>query len=74
MTLDPTLIDDFIDRWKVSGGNEMANFQSFAGELVVVAHHLQRENCLDLDGLLKVDQNAFSRIIDIIDALDHPNP
>ena len=25
---------DFIKRWKGSGGNEMANFQSFAGELV----------------------------------------
>ncbi|CAE7866486.1 yeeA [Symbiodinium microadriaticum] len=27
-------VDVFIDRWKSSGGNEMANFQSFAGELV----------------------------------------
>ncbi|MDQ2089758.1 class I SAM-dependent DNA methyltransferase [Marimonas arenosa] len=27
-------IEEFIERWKKSGGNEMANFQSFAGELV----------------------------------------
>ena len=27
-------LDDFITRWKVSGGNEMANFQSFANDLV----------------------------------------
>lgn len=26
-------IDDFITRWTTSGGNEMANFQSFASEL-----------------------------------------
>lgn len=27
-------LDEFIARWKSSGGNEMANFQSFASELV----------------------------------------
>jgi len=26
-------VDDFITRWKPSGGNEIANFQSFAAEL-----------------------------------------
>ncbi len=26
-------VEDFIDRWSVSGGNEMANFQTFAAEL-----------------------------------------
>ena len=26
-------VEDFIARWSVSGGSEMANFQSFAGEL-----------------------------------------
>ncbi|WP_407493984.1 class I SAM-dependent DNA methyltransferase [Pseudooceanicola sp. MF1-13] len=29
-------LDAFIERWKASGGNEMANFQSFAGELVQI--------------------------------------
>ncbi|MEZ5725634.1 MAG: type IIL restriction-modification enzyme MmeI [Paracoccaceae bacterium] len=29
-----TDLDGFIHRWRASGGNEMANFQSFAGELV----------------------------------------
>jgi hypothetical protein len=26
-------VDEFIDRWRPSGGSEMANFQSFANEL-----------------------------------------
>jgi len=34
MKLPEPNIQEFIDRWKGSGGNEMANFQSFANELV----------------------------------------
>lgn len=47
--MEPTLIDDFIDRWKASGGNEMANFQSFAGELV---------NLLGLDPIKVADADG----------------
>lgn len=32
--MDHNTIQQFIDRWSMSGGNEMANFQSFASELV----------------------------------------
>ena len=32
--MSPIAPQDFIDRWQPSGGNEMANFQSFAAELV----------------------------------------
>ncbi|WP_439521601.1 class I SAM-dependent DNA methyltransferase [Marivita sp.] len=34
MSVTPTDLDEFVARWQASGGNEMANFQSFASELV----------------------------------------
>ncbi|MBM2321022.1 MULTISPECIES: class I SAM-dependent DNA methyltransferase [Marivita] len=34
MTVTSEKVDEFISRWSASGGNEMANFQSFASELV----------------------------------------
>ena len=31
--IDAAEVDAFIDRWEKSGGSELANFQTFAGEL-----------------------------------------
>jgi hypothetical protein len=42
-------IDEFIERWQGSGGNEMANFQSFASELVQLLD-LEPVKVADADG------------------------
>jgi len=34
--VDDLCVDQFIERWKPSGGNEMANFQTFAAELTAL--------------------------------------
>ncbi|WP_139226788.1 hypothetical protein [Poseidonocella pacifica] len=42
-------IDEFIIRWSATGGTEMSNFQSFAGELSDV-HVLARPKPAQSDG------------------------
>ena len=37
-------IDAVIDRWRESGGSELANFQTFAGELSFVRDYILRRN------------------------------
>jgi len=55
-------VDDFITRWKPSGGNEIANFQSFAAELTQLLS-LEARKPATSDG--QTNDYRFERPVDL---------